>query len=306
MEHKPVLMAETIGGLAIRPDGIYVDATYGRGGHATAIIQQLNDAGRFYALDKDPAAIDDFNRRFDGDTRVQIQQTSFAEMDSVCGHWGIKGRVDGILMDLGVSSPQLNDGERGFSFSSDGPLDMRMDPGQGSSAAEWLMSADEFEIADVLWRYGEEKASRRLAKAIIRHRQDQAITRTQQLAQIIASVLRVKHRKKHPATRSFQAIRIHVNDELSDLKKGLSAAIDLLRQGGILAVISFHSLEDRIVKHFIRDCAQSEVWIKGIPTPVSTMKASLAAIGKPHKPGDAELLANPRSRSAVLRLAERL
>jgi 16S rRNA (cytosine1402-N4)-methyltransferase len=290
--HRPVMLEEAVAGLAVRDDGIYVDATFGRGGHSAAILEKLGVQGRLHALDQDPQAIAHAQARFAGDARFAIHHHNFAELAAVAAQAGIAGRIDGILMDLGVSSPQLDDAARGFSFGKDGPLDMRMNPQAGESAAQWLARADDAEIADVLWQYGDERNSRRIARRIVDTRTASPLTTTAQLAALIAAVPGPRSRHIHPATRSFQAIRIHINRELEVLSAGLQQAVDVLAPGGRLAVISFHSIEDRIVKRFMRDAARAE-------TP--TVKLH----GKQF-PSDQESRDNPRARSAVLRIAERL
>ena len=246
--HLPVMYAQVLEGLRVVGDGTYLDGTFGRGGHARGVLAQLGPKGKLLVMDKDPEAIAVAEREFGADARVAIFRGSFAEL----AQWPATAEgLDGVLFDLGVSSPQLDKAERGFSFGKDGPLDMRMDPDSGESAAQWLARADDREIADVLWTYGEERQSRRIARAIVARREEQPLTRTAQLAELIASVMPRGDSKIHPATRSFQAIRIFINRELADLEAGLDAAMARLKPGGRLAVISFHSLEDRIVKQFI-------------------------------------------------------
>jgi 16S rRNA (cytosine1402-N4)-methyltransferase len=300
--HLPVLFAQTMEGLRVTPDGTYLDGTFGRGGHARGVLQRLGPGGRLLLMDKDPEAIAVARREFGADPRVSVFHGSFAEL----ARWdATAGGLDGILLDLGVSSPQLDIADRGFSFSKDGPLDMRMDSSSGESAAQWLAHADEREIADVLWTYGEERQSRRIARAIVAARATQPIERTAQLAELIARAVPRGAAKIHPATRSFQAIRIHVNRELEDLEAGLEAAFARLRPGGRLAVISFHSLEDRIVKRFIAARAKAPPADRRMPVEVE-FTPTLRAIGGAVKADDAEVEANPRARSAVLRVAERL
>jgi 16S rRNA (cytosine1402-N4)-methyltransferase len=298
--HVPVLLAETLEGLRVRADGIYLDGTYGRGGHAREVLAKLGPNGRLLLMDRDPDAIADAEREFGADSRVAIRHASFAGL----ADWEeTAGGLDGVLFDLGVSSPQLDEPARGFSFQADGPLDMRMDPTRGISAAEWLAGAGEVEIADVLWQLGEERMSRRIARAIVAARGAAPLTTTRQLAELVAKTIGHRERHKHPATRTFQALRIHVNEELAQLERGLEAATDRLKPGGRLAVISFHSLEDRLVKRFIRGEDAPRVR-RGLPQPEATPSA-LAAVGKAIFAGDAELASNPRARSAVLRIAER-
>ena len=300
--HLPVLFAQVMEGLRVLPDGTYLDGTFGRGGHARGVLDKLGPGGRLLLMDKDPEAIAVAEREFADDARVAIRRGSFADL----ARWDATDTgLDGVLFDLGVSSPQLDVAERGFSFGKDGPLDMRMDPDSGESAAQWLARADEREIADVLWTYGEERLSRRIARTIVAHRAEQPITRTAQLAELIASAAPRGGDKIHPATRSFQAIRIFINRELADLETGLDAAYARLRTGGRLAVISFHSLEDRIVKRFIAARAKAPAGNRRMPVP-QAFTPTLRAIGDAQKADSAELAFNPRARSAVLRVAEKL
>ena len=289
-------------GLRIRKDGTYLDGTFGRGGHARGVLQRLGDGGRLLLMDKDPEAIRVAEQAFGADPRVAVRRGSFA---ALAGWDRVGDGLDGVLFDLGVSSPQLDVAERGFSFGKDGPLDMRMDPESGESAAEWLARADEREIADVLWTYGEEKQSRRIARAIVARRADTPLLRTAQLADLIASVVPRGAQKIHPATRSFQAIRIFVNRELDDLARGLEAAVAALKPGGRLAVISFHSLEDRIVKQFIAGLAKPPPANRRMPVEVA-FTPTLRIVGDALKADEAETAANPRARSAVLRVAEKI
>jgi 16S rRNA (cytosine1402-N4)-methyltransferase len=291
--------------LAIKPSGIYVDGTFGRGGHAEAILQTLGTAGRLYAVDRDPAAVLDAHR-FAQDNRFTIQHGSFDMLSRYCRDWGITGKINGLLLDLGVSSPQLDNPERGFSFSHEGPLDMRMDNASGQTASAWLNSATEAEIADVLWRYGEERNSRRIARQIVMQRQQQPVETTRQLADIIISASPGFDRQKHPATRSFQAIRIFINRELDSLQTFLTDCLDLLVSGGRLVVISFHSLEDRIVKRFLREQALGRELPRNLPVAESRYGQTMRLIGKAQKAADEEVRDNPRARSAVLRVAEKL
>jgi 16S rRNA (cytosine1402-N4)-methyltransferase len=300
--HLPVLFVQVMEGLRVLPDGTYLDGTFGRGGHARGVLEKLGPGGRLLLMDKDPEAIAVAGREFAGDARVAIRRGSFAEL----AQWdATNAGLDGVLFDLGVSSPQLDVAERGFSFGKDGPLDMRMDPDSGESAAQWLARADEREIADVLWTYGEEKMSRRIARTIVARRGEQPILRTAQLADLIATAVPRGAQKFHPATRSFQAIRIFINRELADLELGLVAAYARLNVGGRLAVISFHSLEDRIVKRFIAARAKAPAGNRRIPVE-QAFTPTLRAIGDAQKADDAELAVNPRARSAVLRVAEKL
>ncbi len=300
--HLPVLFVQVMEGLRVLPDGTYLDGTFGRGGHARGVLEKLGPGGRLLLMDKDPEAIAVAGREFAGDARVAIRRGSFAEL----ADWDATADgIDGVLFDLGVSSPQLDVAERGFSFGKDGPLDLRMDPDSGESAAHWLARADEREIADVLWTYGEEKMSRRIARTIVARRGEQPILRTAQLADLIATAVPRGAQKIHPATRSFQAIRIFINRELADLELGLVAAYARLNVGGRLAVISFHSLEDRIVKRFIAARAKAPAGNRRIPVE-QAFTPTLRAIGDAQKADDAELAVNPRARSAVLRVAEKL
>ena len=301
--HVPVLRDETLAALAIRPDGVYLDGTFGRGGHAGEILSRLGPDGRLLVMDKDPEAIRvaaDWAAR---DARVAWRHDSFATL----AEWDATAAgLDGVLLDLGVSSPQIDAPERGFSFMQDGPLDMRMDPTRGESAAEWIARASEREIADVLFSYGEEKQSRRIAKFIVAARAEAPITRTAQLAAVVAKALGGGGwMAKHPATRTFQALRIAVNRELEDIEAGLEGAAQRLKAGGRLAVISFHSLEDRIVKRFMRGDAERVPVRRGLP-PAPEAALRFRVIGKSVSAGEAEQSANPRSRSAVLRVAERV
>ena len=300
--HLPVMFAEVMEGLAVKADGTYLDGTFGRGGHAGGVLQRLGPGGRLLVMDKDPEAIAVASALAAADARVAWRRGSFADLAA----WpSADAGLDGVLFDLGVSSPQLDVADRGFSFGKDGPLDMRMDPDAGESAAQWLSHASEKDIADVLYLYGEEKQSRRIARAIVARRGDAPLLRTAQLAELIASVMPRGDSKIHPATRSFQAIRIYINRELVDLEAGLEAAMARLKPGGRLAVISFHSLEDRIVKQFMARHAKAPPANRRMPVEVA-FTPSLRLVGGAQKAGEAELSANPRARSAVLRVAERL
>jgi len=300
--HLPVMFGQVMDGLRVRKDGTYLDGTFGRGGHARGVLERLGDGGRLLLMDKDPEAIRVAELAFGADPRVAIRRGSFAAL----GDWDrVRDGLDGVLLDLGVSSPQLDVAERGFSFGKDGPLDMRMDPDAGESAAAWLARADEREIADVLWTFGEEKQSRRIARAIVARRAAEPLLRTAQLADLIASVVPRGAQKIHPATRSFQAIRIFVNRELEDLERGLDAAVAALKPGGRLAVISFHSLEDRIVKQFIARLAKAPPANRRMPVAVAFVP-TLRIVADAQKADVAETDANPRARSAVLRVAEKL
>jgi 16S rRNA (cytosine1402-N4)-methyltransferase len=305
-EHLPVLLNETIAALSLKQDGKYLDATFGRGGHSRAILSALSDKGRLLGIDRDPQAIAAGQALAKEDKRFAIHHGAFSSL-AECVHSRLwQGQLDGILMDIGVSSPQLDDAERGFSFMKDGPLDMRMNPNAGISAAEWLATEEMDEIARVLKELGEERFSKRIARAIVETRDEHPITTTKQLAALVdkASPSREKH--KHPATRTFQAIRIHINDELDELKQALEQALDVLAVGGRLVVISFHSLEDRIVKRFFRDQARGDDLPSHFPVTADQLNQRLRIVGKAVKASDEELATNPRARSAVLRVAEKL
>lgn len=292
--------------LRVQPSGIYMDATFGRGGHSAALLQRLAENGRLIAIDRDPAAVQVARERLARDRRFTIQQGNFAMLEHFAEAEAVSGRVNGVLFDLGVSSPQLDDPERGFSFLRDGPLDMRMDPRCGESAADWVARAREAEIADVLKTYGEERFAKRIARAIVHARQTTPITRTAQLADIVAAAHPAWERDKHPATRVFQALRIHINRELEELEAALPQAVRVLAPGGRLAVISFHSLEDRIVKRYMRREAKGEDSSRHRPPPTGAAAPALRVIGKAQFPNDSETSVNPRARSAVLRVAERI
>jgi 16S rRNA (cytosine1402-N4)-methyltransferase len=304
--HRPVLLTEVLAGLDIQADGIYVDGTFGRGGHAAAILQGLGPDGRLLAMDRDPEAVKSAEMQFGSDPRFEIEHASFARLGEVVAERELSGRVNGLLLDLGVSSPQLDDAARGFSFLDDGPLDMRMDPAAGESAAQWLAGASERSISDVLKVYGEERFARRIARKILETRKDQTIRTTRQLAELVAAAVPVRERNKHPATRTFQAIRIYINRELEELEAVLSQVPDVLSVHGRMAVISFHSLEDRMVKRFIRREYQGEQLPPDLPVVQSQHRPRLKPLGKAIRPGRAEVDHNPRARSAVLRVAERL
>ncbi|HVB47109.1 MAG TPA: 16S rRNA (cytosine(1402)-N(4))-methyltransferase RsmH [Burkholderiales bacterium] len=301
-EHRPVLLAEAIDALAIRPDGIYVDGTFGRGGHSRAILERLGPSGRLIALDRDPAAI--AAAQAIADPRFHIAHARMSELSAVLDAAALE-RAHGMLFDLGVSSPQLEDPARGFSFRGDGPLDMRMDPGRGIPAAQWLASAAEADIREVIRDYGEERFAQQIAKAIVAARQREPIHRTRQLADLVGTAVRSREVGQDPATRTFQALRIYLNQELEEVSLMLPQAVERLAERGRLAVISFHSLEDRIVKRFLQRCARPPV-PRGLPLRAAEMPPALASVvGKPVRPGPAEVSANPRARSAVLRIAER-
>lgn len=305
MKHQSVLLQESVDGLAILKDGIYIDGTFGRGGHSEAILRCLSDKGYLLAIDKDTVAVSHGQERFAADKRFHIVQGSFANLTAFTREAGIYGRVNGILLDLGVSSPQLDDPERGFSFMQDGPLDMRMDPEQEMDAAMFVNKAEADEMAKVFREYGEERFAGRIARAIVEARALAPIKTTAVLAEIVKQANPRWEKHKHPATRVFQAIRIHVNQELADLRTGLNAALDCLAPGGRLAVISFHSLEDRMVKQFMRDKETGPRLPPGVPVRNEDMLTCFKRIGKAVKPGEEELRQNIRSRSAILRIGEK-
>nr|WP_255775501.1 16S rRNA (cytosine(1402)-N(4))-methyltransferase RsmH [Microbulbifer sediminum] len=302
--HRSVLLREAVDALVTDPGGFYIDGTFGRGGHSAAILEKLGERGELLGIDKDPQAVAYARERFGGDDRFTIWHGSFADMAEAAS--GREGQVSGILLDLGVSSPQLDQAERGFSFIHDGPLDMRMDTSSGQSAAEWVNSESEAEMARVFREYGEERFARRMAAAIVRRRAEQPFERTLDLAEVVKAANPAWEKGKHPATRVFQAIRIHVNGELEDLQRALEAAIALLAPGGHLVVISFHSLEDRMVKRFIREKERGPQLPKGLPVMDSEIKKTLRSVGKAVKAEAQEVGENVRSRSAVMRVAEKL
>ena len=300
--HRPVLLEEAIAALMVSVDGTYVDGTFGRGGHATRILESLSPRGSLLALDQDPEAAAVAELICANDSRMRFRSTNFRALADCAA----PGSVQGVLLDLGVSSPQLDNPARGFSFSHDGPLDMRMDPEGGQSAADWLANVKEAELARVLKELGEERFARRIARAIVNARRDGPIQRTAHLAEIISAANPKWEPSKHPATRSFQAIRLHINSELESLQDALSAALSVLAKGGRLVVISFHSLEDRIVKRFIRNASRGRQLPPGVPISFEEQQVSLKPIGKAVMPSPTEVAANPRARSAVMRIAERI
>jgi len=307
LAHETVLLQEAVDALAIRADakrreGCYVDATFGRGGHSRLILERLGAGGRLIALDRDPQAVAAATRI--GDARFRMVHASFAELAGVLERFGQKG-VDGVLLDLGVSSPQLDDAARGFSFRRDGPLDMRMDTSRGQTAAQWLETAGESEIREVIRDYGEERFAKQIAKAIVAARQGRPILTTGQLADIVGAAVRTREKNKDPATRTFQAVRIYVNQELAQLSLALPQILGLLNPGARLAVITFHSLEDRIVKRFMRDAAHADLPIRLPLRERELPQPKLRVVGKAQRPAAAEIAANPRARSATLRVAER-
>jgi 16S rRNA (cytosine1402-N4)-methyltransferase len=304
-QHQPVLLEEVVEAFNIRPDGNYLDGTFGRGGHSQAILACLSGKGCLYALDRDPEAVAAGKEELGKDPRFFIVQGNYADMKRYVRDWGVEEGLDGILLDLGVSSPQLDNPERGFSFMGDGPLDMRMNPLQGVTAEEWLAESPQRELARVFWEFGEERHARRIARSIVMARQQQRLETTGQLARLIENTVGRRERNKHPATRCFQAIRIYINDELAHLAKGLEAGIKGLRPGGRLVVISFHSLEDRLVKRTIREAVRPGQVRKNIPAHPD-LKPVLKQIGKVIRSSANELSANPRARSAIMRIAEKL
>lgn len=305
-KHDTVLLQEAVEALNIQSSGIYVDGTYGRGGHSALILGQLGTQGHLVVTDKDPTAIAHARLQYAEDARVAVWHGSFCEFPEALTVAGLGNRIDGLLLDLGVSSPQIDDAERGFSFMRDGPLDMRMNTAAGDSAAEWLARAPEAEIADVLWRYGEEKFSRHIARKIVSVRIQTPLVTTLQLADLIADVVRKREPGKHPATRSFQAIRIKVNHELEDVELCLRQAVAQLAPGGRLVVISFHSLEDRIVKHYLREVSTPPALPRGLPVMPQQVQPPMRLVGKAVRAGDEEVANNVRSRSAIMRIAERV
>ena len=304
-DHVTVLLHETVEGCVVDPDGIYVDGTFGRGGHSELLLSKLSENGRLYGFDKDPQAIETGEALEQKDSRFQIIKASFSELKSQLQARGID-KIDGLLLDLGVSSPQLDDAERGFSFLRDGPLDMRMDPTSGESAEDWISHVSAEELARVMKEYGEERFARRMANAVVRERQLQHINRTVQLAEILKEANPAWEKHKHPATRAFQGIRIHINNELGDLESILDQSVDVLKTGGRLSVISFHSLEDRMVKRFIRRQEQGRPVPRGLPILDEDLGKTMKKIGKAIKPQVSEVGVNVRSRSAILRIAERI
>jgi 16S rRNA (cytosine1402-N4)-methyltransferase len=305
-EHTPVLAAEALDGLALEAGGYYVDATFGRGGHSALILQALGREGRLLALDRDPHAIAAGRRRFADEMRLTLVHASFADLATLVPAHAHQQACRGVLFDLGVSSPQLDDAQRGFSFRADGPLDMRMDPTRGEPVSAWLARASVDEIRQVIATFGEERFARRVAQAIVAARRERALSRTGELAALVAGAVRSREPGKHPATRTFQALRMFINDELGQLARGLAAALEVLSPGGRLAVISFHSLEDRAVKRFLQRESQTDPALKRLPELPAGARPRLKLIGRKTRPGAAELARNPRARSALLRVAERL
>ena len=305
MSHQTVLLEETVDGVLSDAEGVYVDGTFGRGGHSRLLLSKLSANARVIGIDKDPQAVAEGQQLAQSDKRFTMLQGSFADLRELLKSADITDSLSGVLLDLGVSSPQLDQAERGFSFLKDGALDMRMNPAQGESAQQWVMRAEENEIARVLKEYGEERFAKRIARAIVAARIETPITTTLQLARIVAEANPAWEKGKHPATRAFQAVRIHINNELGDLEQLLDDVLDLLAIGGRLAVISFHSLEDRIVKRFIRQQVRGDDLPAYIPVQSSELNVRMRAIGKAVQPSDAEVEINPRARSAVLRVAQK-
>jgi len=303
--HIPVLLDETLEALAIKADGIYIDATFGRGGHSAAIVQRLGAQGRLIAIDRDAAAADCAAQLFASEPRFHFVRAGFAELESIATQLAIAGRVAGVLLDLGVSSPQLDEAERGFSFMRDGPLDMRMDQRESQTAADWLAQVSQEALRDVLRDYGEERFAGRIAGAIVKEREERPLLTTRDLTELVERAVPKREPGKHPATRTFQALRIFLNRELEQLEQALQQALAILAPGGRLAVISFHSLEDRMVKRFMRHQATADHLPKRLPIQHLALHAPMRLIGKAIAPGAAELARNPRARSAHLRVAEK-
>ncbi|WP_444896366.1 16S rRNA (cytosine(1402)-N(4))-methyltransferase RsmH [Microbulbifer sp. SSSA005] len=302
--HRSVLLREAVDALVTEPDGFYIDGTFGRGGHSASILEHLGPNGQLVGVDKDPQAVEFAEQRFSDESRFSIWHGSFADMDKAAGQ--AAGKVSGILLDLGVSSPQLDQAERGFSFMQDGPLDMRMDTSRGISAAEWVNTEAEAEMARVFKEYGEERFARRMAAAIVKRRLEKPFERTLDFAEVVKEANPAWEKGKHPATRVFQAIRIHINGELDDLQSALDKSLQLLAPGGRLVIISFHSLEDRMVKRFIREKERGPQLPRGLPVMDSQIAKSLRSVGKAVKANTVEVDENQRSRSAVMRVAEKL
>ena len=301
-----MLGTEALAGLALEAGGYYVDATFGRGGHTALILEALGREGRLLALDRDPQAIEAGHRRFADEVRLTLVHASFADLGAIVRSHAGDRPCRGVLFDLGVSSPQLDDPARGFSFRADGPLDMRMDPTRGEPVASWLARAGIDEIRQVIATFGEERFARRVAQAIVSARQKGPLTRTAELATLVAGAVRTREPGKHPATRTFQALRMFINDELGQLERGLTGALEVLTPGGRLAVISFHSLEDRAVKRFMQRAAQVDPALKHLPVVPVQARPRLKLVGRKERAGEAEVARNPRARSALLRVAEKL
>ncbi|HJN96125.1 MAG TPA: 16S rRNA (cytosine(1402)-N(4))-methyltransferase RsmH [Gammaproteobacteria bacterium] len=304
--HESVLRKEAVSALAVKPDGIYIDATFGRGGHSRAILEQLGSGGRLIAIDRDPDAIEEAFKLQRQDPRLEVAHATFSQLEDLVESKDIHEQVDGILFDLGVSSPQLDTAERGFSFMRDGPLDMRMNPTKGFSAAMWLNYAKENDIADVLYKFGEERHSRRIARSIVATRETRLILTTNQLAEIAKQANPSWEKDKHPATRTFQAVRIYINKEFDEIEHGLTSSLSFLRKSGRQVVISFHSLEDRIVKKFIAKQTKGDNFPRDLPVTSSMLNPRLKPICKRIKASADEIENNPRARSAVMRVAEKI
>lgn len=304
--HQPVLLNAAMEALEIKPAGYYVDATFGRGGHSQEILNRLGPEGRLLAVDRDPQAVEEAKRKFAGEKRLEIRRGPFSMLGQIIQELGQGKKIDGVLLDLGVSSPQLDDAGRGFSFRQTGPLDMRMDPDSGESAADWLNRADEADIARIIKEYGEERFARRIARLIVEERETQPLETTGQLASICARAVRTREKGKDPATRTFQAIRIYINRELDEITNVLPQAVEMLRTGGRLVIISFHSLEDRIVKRFLQKASKGDDYPLDLPVTADALRPSLRIVGKLVKADEDEVGRNPRARSAVLRVAERM
>lgn len=305
LAHIPVLLRETLQALNIQTSGLYIDATYGRGGHTKAILEQLDSDGCLVAMDRDPEAVRNARSVLRQDPRCHVVHGTLHTIDTHIEALRLNRKANGVLADLGVSSPQFDDPQRGFSFNADGPLDMRMDTTAGLDAGSWLSRVEEAELSAVLKEYGEERYARRIARAVVELRQTEPLTRTRQLADLVSAVVPSRERNKHPATRTFQAIRMRINAELDQLSVFLPKAVKLLADRGRLAVISFHSLEDRMVKRFIREQARGETYPAQVPITAAQVKPLLRVVGKPRRPSPQEIEHNPRARSAVLRVAER-
>lgn len=306
LQHVPVLLEEVVAALNIRPGGIYLDATFGRGGHTATILEKVGKEGRVIAIDRDPLAIEAGRARFATEERLTLVNSPFSRVSKVASQLGVSRGLDGVLLDLGVSSPQLDDAMRGFSFAQDGPLDMRMDSRSGENAAHFLARVPERELVRIIREYGEERFAKRIAHAVVTARAEAPITTTSQLANIVASAVPIREPGKHPATRTFQAIRIHINDEFAQIQAALDAALEALAPHGRLCAISFHSLEDGIVKRFIQKHSSDDPVYAGLPQIPEQARAKLRRIGKAVHPSEAEVARNPRARSAIMRVAERV
>jgi 16S rRNA (cytosine1402-N4)-methyltransferase len=306
LAHRPVLLQEVLAALDIRAGGRYVDATFGRGGHSAAILERVGPQGALIAFDRDPAAIAAGRERFANDGRMTLVSSAFSRLSTVVAQMGLLGAIDGVLLDLGVSSPQLDDASRGFSFMHDGPLDMRMDDSTGASAADFIAKAPEHEIARVIREFGEDRFAKRIARAIVNARREAPIVRTAQLAEIVAHSIPIREPGKHPATRTFQAIRIQVNQEFEEIRAALAGSLAVLAPHGRLCVISFHSLEDSLVKRFMQQHSQEDPVYAGLPDVPAHARPKLKRIGKAIHPTEQEVAENPRARSAILRVAERV